>query len=62
MKRMLISFCVVALLFTGCEEKEQQPSNGGDPQAPTVLSLADANATSETKALYSQLWAIQGKA
>ena len=62
MKRMLISFCVVALLFTGCEEKEQQPSNGDDPQAPTVLSLADANATSETKALYSQLWAIQGKA
>lgn len=62
MKRMLISFCVVALLFTGCEEKEQQPSNCDDPQAPTVLSLADANATSETKALYSQLWAIQGKA
>lgn len=62
MKRMLISFCVAALLFTGCEEKEQQPSNGDDPQAPTVLSLADANATSETKALYSQLWAIQGKA
>lgn len=62
MKRMLISFCVVALLFTGCEEKEQQPSNSDDSQAPTVLSLADANATSETKALYSQLWAIQGKA
>ena len=62
MKRMLISFCVAALLFTGCEEKEQQPSNCDDPQAPTVLSLADANATSETKALYSQLWAIQGKA
>lgn len=62
MKRMLISFCVVALLFTGCEEKEQQPSNDDNPQAPTVLSLADANATSETKSLYSQLWAIQGKA
>lgn len=62
MKRMLISFCVAALLFTGCGEKEQQPSNGDNPQAPTVLSLADANATSETKALYSQLWAIQGKA
>ena len=62
MKRMLILFCVAALLFTGCGEKEQQPSNGDNPQAPTVLSLADANATSETKALYSQLWAIQGKA
>ena len=40
---MLISFCVAALLFTGCGEKEQQPSNGDNPQAPTVLSLADAN-------------------
>ena len=39
MKRMLISFCVAALLFTGCGEKEQQPVSAGCDHHPSVIGL-----------------------
>lgn len=41
------------------DDNHEDPGNGGNE--PVTLRLADSNATEETKALYSNLWAIQSK-
>ncbi len=57
-----MTLLTAAVLFlASCGEKEPQPAP--EPEdVPVVLTLSDASATDETKALYSNLWAIQGKA
>ena len=58
MKPFLIASLILAPLLCGCKEKiDPQPEEPQD----VVLSLADAGATAETKALYSNLWAIRDK-
>lgn len=66
MKKMtntLYAFLCVIALAVSCNKPE--PDNGGgDPQQDTetvTLTMVDPNATPETKALYSNLWAIQKK-
>lgn len=49
------------LLLASCGGKEPQPETT-DGETAVTLTLADASATYETRALYSNLWAIQGKA
>lgn len=49
-------------LLTGYQScAKEQDTDPEVPTDPVVLSLADKNATAETKALYSNLWAIQQK-
>ena len=59
MKPFFLATLILFPLLCGCKEKIE-PDNG-DPQEEVILSLADANATAETKALYSNLWAIRDK-
>lgn len=62
MKRLIIQLWLFALVvITGCSKDESPNTSGEDPQPnenPTI-SLADENATEETRALYANLWAIQ---
>ncbi len=56
MKKILF----LAMLAFACASCEKD-SDKGDDTVPFEMSLADANATAQTKALYSNLWNIQGK-
>ena len=59
MKTVFLASLMLLPLVIGCREKvDPEPDN--TPEA-VVLSLADADATAETKALYSNLWAIRDK-
>ena len=60
MKR--IPFVLLALLLSGvaCSDDSEGPKKEGESD-PVTLTLSDPNATEETKALYSNLWAIQSK-
>lgn len=62
MKSLYAILAMMSLSFIGCSSSdEKNDSNIKGPEVPTeiTLQLADANATSETKALYSNLWRIQ---
>ena len=62
--RKTFTFTVIALaILTSCEKIEKVPGvdDGGKTDNVTELSLCDKSATAETKALYSNLWAIQDK-
>lgn len=48
-------------LFLGCSSEDGPNPEPEPPAEKVILSLADKNATSQTKALYSNLWAIQEK-
>ncbi len=50
---------MVSLAFAACQEDD--PIDNGKTEGPVALSLVDKAATAETKALYSNLWAIQEK-
>lgn len=61
MKTRIISIILGAALFAGCTSvelpgRDQHDYSGGDA---SQLTLADPNATPETKALYSHLWTIK---
>ena len=50
------------LLFACSSGEEQDPRPGEDKEEePVTLSLADPDATAETKGLYSNLWKIQSE-
>lgn len=63
MNRIFIAFGAAALLLAGCTyvEKPGRDTSADDIQEGSELRLADPAATEETKALYSNLWAIQSK-
>lgn len=43
------------------EEPDPEPDPDPDPEGPIVLRLADSGATPETRALYSNLWAVASR-
>ena len=55
---LLILLAAVPLAFS-CGRDD--PAGPDEPDEPVALTLADPDATSETKALYSNLWAIREK-
>lgn len=64
MKSLYAILVTISLFCIGCSSSdENNDSDGPDPEVPTsvTLQLTDANATAETKALYSNLWRIQEK-
>ncbi|MDR1707290.1 MAG: glycoside hydrolase family 26 protein [Prevotella sp.] len=48
-------------IFISCTDVEDVPALYPEYEKVTSLSIVDKNATDETKALYSNLWAIQSK-
>lgn len=52
---------LLAFLFASCTEVEDVPGLYPEYGEVKDLALVDKNATAETKALYSNLWAIQSK-
>ncbi len=59
-----IGVLLVGINTLSCSDKSDMPdnpSNGKEPDAAVTLHLADKSATAETKALYSNLWAIGKK-
>ncbi len=56
--KKFFAFLMVALAFAACEK---DPDNGKTDNESVELTLSDKDATAETKALYSNLWAIQEK-
>lgn len=55
------SSLVLLLLAAVCACSKPYSGSGAEQSGPVALSLLDKNATDETKALYSNLWAIQEK-
>lgn len=54
-------FALVVILFTNCTDVDDVPALYPEYEQVKELSIVDKNATTETKALYSNLWAIQSK-
>ncbi len=62
MKRLSLLLGFALLLGTAaCSDDEPNEKKETPVDRPVVLTLADAAATAETRALYSNLWAIQSK-
>jgi len=62
MKKLIyILFFLPVLLFIRCTDVEDVPGLYPEYEESRDLSIVDKNATAETKALYSNLWAIQSK-
>lgn len=65
LKNKLYILAVVFLGLVSCStddtEPEPDPKEQEEDTEEVHLQLADANATQQTKALYSNLWALQGK-
>jgi mannan endo-1,4-beta-mannosidase len=59
MKSIFLAAVLALPLLCGCNGNKQDPDP--EPDKTVTLSLADPNATAETKALYSNLWAIRDK-
>ena len=60
MKSLVIAALMAAPLLLSCSKPEsgkEEPAEAGE----VVLSMADPSATAETKALYTNLWAIRDK-
>jgi len=60
-KRYNFLFTLVAFLIIGCTDVDDVPALYPEYEDVKELSIVDKNATVETKALYSNLWAIQSK-
>ncbi len=54
-------FILSVFIFISCTDVESVPALYPEYEKVTTLSIVDKNATDETKALYSNLWAIQSK-
>lgn len=64
LKSILIANCIAFLglsVFACSDEAADNPSNGNGQENVVTLSIVDKQATPETKALYSNLWAIGKK-
>lgn len=55
------SLLVSLILLASCSSANDEPGEKKDPDASAVntLSIADKEATAETKALYANLWVVQ---
>ncbi len=56
----MISFLLAATIFS-CASNDEETEVKIPEEEPVTLSLADPDATAETKALYSNLWKIQSE-
>lgn len=58
MKTLLIASLIMVPLVMGCNRPDDDGNTNTEPEEVT-LSIVDKSATAETKALYSNLWAIR---
>ena len=58
-RKLLLAACAALPLIWSCGGSDDTKPE--TPETQTVLSLADPNASPQTKALYSNLWAIRDK-
>lgn len=58
-RRLILILLAASSLCLSC--REDGPEEQVKPEGPVTLKLADPDATPETKALYSNLWAIREK-
>ena len=58
-RRLILILLAASSLCLSC--REDGPGEQVEPEGPVTLTLADPDATPETKALYSNLWAIRDK-
>lgn len=58
-RRLIFILLTASSLCLSC--REDGPGQQAAPEGPVTLTLADHDATPETKALYSNLWAIREK-
>lgn len=64
LKSILIANCIAFLglsVFACSDDTSDNPSNGNGQENVVTLSIVDKQATPETRALYSNLWAIGKK-
>ncbi|MEH0152911.1 glycosyl hydrolase [Limibacter armeniacum] len=61
MKKIYLILFATLSLSCSKESTEVEPDMDGEKVEAVTLTLADAQATAETKALYANLWAIQSK-
>lgn len=61
MKRTCIVFSLFVLLLSSCSANEGETEIPNEEKEKIKLQLLNKNATAETKALHSNLWAIQSK-
>ncbi len=59
MKNLIFTALITVFLLSACDKKGDEPVVKQD--LTVQLSIVDKSATTETKALYSQLWKIQDK-
>lgn len=59
MKNLIFAALITVVLLSACDKKGDEPVVEQDPAVE--LNIVDKSATTETKALYSQLWKIQDK-
>jgi mannan endo-1,4-beta-mannosidase len=59
MKNLIFTALITVFLLSACDKKGDEPAVKQD--LTVQLSIVDKSATTETKALYSQLWKIQDK-
>lgn len=57
-KTILIATAIAVPILCGCVKPDDGGNNNTEPEEVT-LNIVDKNATAETKALYSNLWAIR---
>lgn len=60
-KISFILFSSLILSATACSDDDNGGGKKEGESGPVTLTLSDPNATAETRALYSNLWAIQSK-
>lgn len=60
-KRYVFLLTIIASICASCTDVEDVPALYSEAGNVKELSIVDKNATTETKALYSNLWAIQFK-
>lgn len=58
-RRLILILLAASSLCLSC--REDGPGEQVEPEGPVTLTLADPDATPQTKALYSNLWAIRDK-
>jgi len=58
MLRMILHSLVLLSLMTACQ-KDKETDSKPNPTPTEQLTMVDANATAQTKALYSRLWSIR---